>query len=77
MPILRAVETFIIVIDFIKLQGYNSADAMSFVTKHCDGQPHLKIWTAAADAHEPAKPGSRGICGPTTETVDEGTGRGH
>jgi hypothetical protein len=43
MPILRAVETFIIVIDFIKLQGYNSADAMSFVTKHCDGQPHLRF----------------------------------
>jgi hypothetical protein len=43
MPIFRAVETFIIVIDFIKLQGYNSADAMSFVTKHCDGQPHLRI----------------------------------
>ena len=43
MPILRAVETFIIFVDFIKLQGYNSAEARSFVTKHCDGRPHLKI----------------------------------
>jgi hypothetical protein len=39
-PIFRAVETFIIVIDFIKLRRYNNAVARSFVTKHCDGQPH-------------------------------------
>jgi hypothetical protein len=36
MPIFRAVDTFGIAIDFIKLRRYNERGARSVVTQHCD-----------------------------------------
>jgi len=41
MPILRAVETFAIFVDFIKLRGYNKAGARSYVTNLGDVERHL------------------------------------
>jgi len=41
MPIFRAVETFAIFVDFIKLRGYNKAGARNCVTKRSDVERHL------------------------------------
>ncbi len=42
-PSFRAVESFVIPVDFIKLQGYNISGARSCITNHCDAAPHLKV----------------------------------
>jgi hypothetical protein len=55
MPILRAVETFAISVDFIKLRGYNKAGARNCVTERGDVQRHLIYCLAKQCGSSPQK----------------------
>jgi hypothetical protein len=55
MPILRAVGTFAIFVDFIKLRRYNRAGARNCVTNRGDGERHLIDCLAKQYVKLPAK----------------------